>query len=72
MEIFIVLIQDSHSDPNVIPFKDRYEAIDYAKNECIDRARSPESLEQQKIEGWEFYCEYGSCGSVTVFKRELQ
>jgi hypothetical protein len=78
MDVFIVLIEDRHSDPSVEVFRDVTAAIDRAKAVVREYARYPEDIEEglngaMERAGWLYYGKF-SCenDSVRVEKKTVK
>jgi len=75
MKIYIVVVQDRHSDPSFYPFTNPDKAIEVAKKLAKEYARFPEDYQEHdcgKSQGWLFFADY-SCESdcVMVVTTEL-
>ncbi len=72
MDIWIVLVQDRHSDVDARPFSSEERAIEYARSQADDDDVA-EPLNQAMLgDGWVFYLPYGTEGDcVRVVKRTL-
>lgn len=61
MTVYVVLIEDRHTDAEIVLFTDREKALAYARETAMDYARDPETpVEEEEIEGWELFLCY-SC-----------
>jgi hypothetical protein len=68
MELYIVVIEDMHTDVTVHPFSDKEKAITEAKRIAKEYCRHEEDYEEHdygKDDGWLFYAQY-SCESDHV------
>lgn len=76
--IYIVIIEDRHTDVDVIPYEDPDFAVEWAKREVRDRNSDPEDLDEELNDemihdGWLYYGCYSTEGdSIRVVKRELR
>ena len=73
-EIWIVLIEDRHSDVDALPFSSEERAVEYARKQAPDgRHDGSEPLnDAMRRDGWVFYLPYGSEGDhVRVVKRTM-
>jgi len=72
MKIYLVIIEDRHTDVDVIPFLDEKMAVDYAKAAALAYCHDPEDFEEEDIEGWLYYARYSSEGDcVRVIESEV-
>ena len=75
MKIYIVIIEDRHTDPIACPFTDPDKAIAEARRIAKDYCEHEEDYEEfnyGRDEGWLFYAEYSCEGdSVHVVTTEL-
>ena len=79
-DVYVVLIQDRHTDPEVEVFANPVDAIDYAEKEVREGAgKFPEDIEILELtpgmlaDGWVFAGIYSCEGdSVTVMKRQVK
>ena len=61
MEIYIVIVEDRHSDVEAIPYTNREKAIEVAKKLANKYCRYPEDYQEHdygKDSGWLFYASY--------------
>lgn len=68
MEIYIVVVEDRHTDVEVHPFTDKEKAISKAKRVAKEYCRHEEDYKEHdygKDVGWLFYAQY-SCESDNV------
>jgi hypothetical protein len=79
-EIWIVVIDDRHTDPEVTVFTDAAAATAFAERQIQNYAHHPELIEPEDRElnkamtdaGWIWYCRYSSEGdSAWVIRSEL-
>lgn len=79
MKIFIVIIEDRHTDVSAEPFTSKDAAIAHARSEASKYARFEDDFQEQELtgemvkDGWLYYATYsveGDC--VTVVERELK
>jgi hypothetical protein len=71
MKIYIVMINDRHSDPEPYPFETAEAAIDFARNQARELCRHGEP-EETEIRGWLFHSRFSVEGdSVWVVAKEL-
>jgi hypothetical protein len=80
-DIYLVITDDRHADPEVTPFADEAGALAFAEQEVERNARHPGSIEladrelndAMRNDGWLWYCRYSTEGdSVRVVRRELR
>ena len=79
MDVWIVLVEDRHTDVEPLPFSSEERAIDVAREQVEANARHPESIEWDaqmttaaRADGWVFYIPYSTEGDcVRVVKRTL-
>lgn len=68
MEIYIVIVEDRHTDVMTYPFKDKEKAISEAKRIAKKYCKYKEDYKEHDYgqdSGWLFYAEY-SCESDSV------
>ena len=71
-DIYIVVIEDRHTDVQVEAFLDREKAIDFAINTVIEYVQCREDIKEEIVEGWEYFCTYSCEGDcVRVEKIEI-
>lgn len=70
--VYVIIIEDRHSDVEVEVWSDRGLAIDRARELAKKYCRHEEDYEEQEIDGWEFMAVY-SCESdcCRVIKSEV-
>jgi len=72
MKVYIVLINDRHTDIEVEAFSSDEKAIDYARKTAKEYCGSPEIYEESQISDWLFYARYSSEEDyVRVVEREI-
>lgn len=78
VHVYVVLVEDRHSDPGVEVFWDKAAAIRWARGFVEDSLRHPEDLEIVELnnamirDGWQWHARYSSEGDcVTVLCRAL-
>ena len=77
MKVYVVIIEDRHSDTDVVVFSSEYEAVEYATGTAKKYCRHPEyfkeSLNDAMIKsGWKYHATYSCEGdNVRVLEREL-
>ncbi len=71
MKIYLVVIDDTHADIDVIPFYSKEKAIQYAKDIAEKNCNNFEDLEEKIIEGWLFFCNYTSESFIFVIEKEI-
>lgn len=70
--IYIIVTEDSGTDVEVKPFRDKEEAIAEARRMAKEYCRFPEDYTESVIDGWLFYVKYSCEGDkVTVREEEL-
>lgn len=68
MEIYIVIIEDRHTDTAVYPFTDKEKAVNEARRIAKQYCRHEDDYEEHdygRNDGWLFYAQY-SCESDNV------
>ena len=71
-KIYIVIIEDRHTDVVVLAYKNKEEAIEAGKKMAKDYCGREEDYEEHQIEGWLFHAKYSCEGdSVTVQEIDL-
>ncbi len=71
MKIYLVLIEDRHTDTQAFPFSTAEAAIAYARVVATERARE-EGPREGKVTGWLYYAVYaGDSDCVWVIEKEL-
>ena len=72
MEIWIVLIEDRHSDVDPVPFSSEERAAAYARSQVDDGDLPAELNDAMRKAGWVLYIPYGTEGDrVRVIKRTV-
>jgi hypothetical protein len=72
MDIWIVLIEDRHTDVEVLPFTSAEAAADAARSSVPDDAQDGELNDAMRRDGWVLYLPYGPEGDfVRVIRRTL-
>lgn len=74
MDVWIVLIEDRHSDVEALPFSSEERAVEYARvmGERSDGAQSAELTPGMRQDGWVLYVPYGTEGDdIRVVKRTM-
>jgi len=72
--VYVVMVNDRHSDPQAIPFLDRGNAISHARSLARNySAEHPEDFkEDENHDTWEYYVEYSCEGDrIWVVKEEV-
>ena len=70
--VYVVMINDRHSDPGAEVFTYPGDAIVYAKRIAKEYGSHPDDYEEQDIQGWLFYARYSVEGdSVWVIEKAL-
>ena len=72
MTIYLVIVDDTHAEIEVIPYYNKQEAIDYAMEIAEENCLNVFDLEIDAIEGWIFFCKYSSESSVHVIEKEIE
>lgn len=77
-DLWIVLVEDRHSDVDALPFSTEDEAAEYARSEAEEIARRPGDVQevaltpQMRSDGWVLCLSIGSeSDGVRVIKRTL-
>lgn len=72
MDIYVVMVNDRHAEPEAYLFTNKKEAMEFAKATAESYCHDVEDLKEIKISGWEYYIEY-SCEAdcIWVIKKEL-
>jgi hypothetical protein len=72
MDIWIVLIEDRHSDVEALPFSSEEAAVAKARDSVPDDAVEEEPNSAMRADGWVLYLPYGLEGDcVRVVKRTM-
>ena len=72
MDIWIVLIEDRHSDVDARPFSSEEQAAEYARSQVDDTDLPDELNDAMRKDGWVLYIPYGAEGDcVRVVKRTM-
>ena len=74
MDVWIVLIEDRHSDVEALPFSSEERAVEYARvmGERSDGAQPAELTPGMRQDGWVLYVPYGTEGDdIRVVKRTM-
>jgi len=72
MTVYVVLIEDRHSDVGVEIFLDASRAIEYAENIALEYSSYPDDIEVVKSEGRLYHAIYaGDSDAVTVISKEV-
>lgn len=72
MDVWIVLIEDRHSDVEALPFSSEAEAFDTARASVPDDAAEAQLTTGMRRDGWVLFLPYGSEGDrVRVVKRTM-
>jgi hypothetical protein len=71
-DIWVVLIEDRHSDVEALPFSSEERAAEYARSQ-VDATDLPAELnDAMRRDGWVLYLPYGSEGDcVRVVRRTM-
>lgn len=70
--IYIVVISDRHEDIRTIPFKNKSDAIEYAKKTAKEYCRHPEYLKESIIDDFIYYIGYSCEGDyICVVKEKM-
>jgi hypothetical protein len=72
VEIWIVLVEDRHSDVDAVPFSSEERAAGYARSQVDDRDLPAELNDAMRKDGWVLCIPYGTEGDcVRVVKRTM-
>ena len=74
MDIFMVIIEDTHCDVTAHPFTCPIKAVEQARKVAKKYARDESDIEEKdygKDDGWIFYANYSCESHVRVVKTEL-
>lgn len=72
MEVWIVLVEDRHSDVDARPFSSEGRAAEYARSQVDDTDLPDELNDAMRRDGWVLYIPYGTEGDhVRVVKRTM-
>lgn len=72
MKIFVVMIEDRHTDPDAVLFSTAEAAIDYAREYAADNASPIGSVIELPVIAWLYHARYTVEGdSVWVVEREV-
>ena len=69
--MYVLILEDRHTDVGVRIFTDREKAVGEAKKMAVEYAHREEDLEEEEISGWLYYCRY-SCEGDCVSVREVE
>ena len=69
MEVFVVLINDRHADPNVAVYDHKETAVTHARNTAKELCRHKEDYEERQVADWIFYA---SCSPESDYVRVTQ
>ena len=73
MKIFNVLVNDRHCNPEVCNFKDKDDAVAFAREIATECCGELKDLEEQQIEDWILFIQYSPEGDyVSVMEGELK
>lgn len=72
MKVYILIINDRHSDIDVEVFSDKEKSITQAKALAKKYCRHEDDYEERKVADWIFYAQYSCEGnSITVLEKEV-
>jgi len=71
MDIYVTLCCDRHADPEVFVFLDRDDAIAQARLFAAKYARHPSDIEEEQLDGWEYYTQYSEEGDYARVTKEI-
>lgn len=73
MKIYLVMIQDRHTDAEAIPFSTAARAVAYARKVATESARQLEDFEELEVpEDWLYYAKYSvESDCVWVVEKDL-
>lgn len=72
MKLYVVMVNDRHSDPEPFVFSTPEAATDFARREVNDYAQRPADVVEQQIDGWLYCATYSPEGdSVWVLEKVL-
>ena len=60
MKVYLAICLDRHIDPVIEVFDTKQEAIQYAKDFVRDYACHAEQIQESKVNGWLYHCDYSS------------
>lgn len=73
MNVYIVNIDDRHSNISTYVFADPDKAMEFAKAEALDLCRDETYFEEMTVHGWLYYATYSCEGDcVWVVEKELR
>lgn len=73
MKVWVVIIQDRHSDVNIEVYDTISTAVHRAEELAKQHCRHPEDYKELKIADWAFHATYSCEGDcVTVLEKEVQ
>jgi isopropylmalate/homocitrate/citramalate synthase len=73
LTVFLVFINDRHSDTDAEVFTSAEAAIEYARTTAREFARSPEDYIEADVRGWLFFATYSvENDCVWVIEKELR
>ena len=71
-DIWVVLVEDRHSDVDARPFSSEERAAEYARSQVDDTDLPAELNDAMRKDGWALYIPYGTEGDcVRVVRRTL-
>lgn len=68
--MYILIIEDRHSDTSAHPFTMKETAIANAKHIAKKYARQESDYEEQEIDGWDFYATYSCEGDCVRVEKQ--
>jgi hypothetical protein len=70
--VYVVMVCERHTDPTPYVFTDRDRAINYARSEAASYAGSASNVEEEQIDGWEYYATWPTeDDAIWVIKRKV-
>jgi hypothetical protein len=62
--LYVAMIADRHTDPEPYLFETAEQAIAYAQAKAREYALSPETVEEEPVEGWLYRATYSTEGDA--------
>lgn len=74
MDIHLVVIEDSHADTDVIPYRSPATAVvrAYEHLSRVPEYRQHKLTDRMREAGWTFFATYGDGSSIVVVTRKLE
>jgi hypothetical protein len=69
MDIYLAYCETPRHDALIETFKNRDEAIKFAKNAIYDNSENPESVKEENMKGYEYYLDSESESTYAFVKK---